>query len=108
MPHGQVTEGVADQVGRVVDDAVEAVVADDDLEEVGVDGKGDVEVVDNNESNAQATSCDYRQSEPMVLQLRGGGGANGDMKSNNASEDEATEFVFFTKKRQIHSDRGAL
>ena len=43
MPHGQVTEGVADDMGKVVDDAVEAVVADNDLE----DGEGGVYVVDN-------------------------------------------------------------
>ena len=32
---------------NVVDDAVEAVVAESDLEEAGVDGEGDVEVADN-------------------------------------------------------------
>ena len=42
MPHGQVTESVADHMVKVVNDAAEAVVADNELEEVGVDGDGDV------------------------------------------------------------------
>ena len=53
-----------------------------------------------------AISCDYRQPKPMVLQLRGGGGANGQVKSNSASEDEeATEFLFFIENaRSIQTE----
>ena len=51
----------------VVDDAVEAVVAESDLEEAGVDGEGDVEVADNEKNDAQETSCDYRLPQGHVL-----------------------------------------